>query len=286
MTDVLDLGAITAPLLVYGGTYSNLQATEALLERADTLGIPVSHRIHTGDIVAYCADAAATTDLVMARGGHVLRGNCEESFGAGDGGCGCGFEEGSACDLASRDWVAHANAELTTAHRAFMAACPGTIRFTMAGHRLAVTHGGFSAINRFIFATDAAAIAEELALSDADCVLAGHSGIPFARQNGDRHWINAGVIGMPFNDGRTETGFTVLMPTGEGIQVRFERLDYDHAGAAKAMTDRRMPPGYRDALLRGFWPNMDVMPAPMRARRGDALPLEPFTIPAGLRTAA
>ncbi|WP_416899703.1 MAG: metallophosphoesterase family protein [Minwuia sp.] len=283
---VLDLGAVDEPVLVYGGTYSNLQATQALLDAADRLGIPPVRRIHTGDIVAYCADAAAVSDLVMAQGGHVVLGNCEESFGAEAEGCGCGFEEGSACDLASRDWVAHANAGLTPAHRAFMAACPAEIRFRMAGRSFTAIHGGFSAVNRFVFETDTEAVAAELARTEADVVLAGHSGVPFAHAAGGRWWINAGVVGMPFNDGRTDTAFVVLSPSEKGVEVRFHRLDYDHAAAAAAMSAAGLPDGYRLALGSGFWPNMDVMPSAMQARRGAALALETFTIPAGMRHAA
>lgn len=286
MSRMLDLGDRTAPVLVYGGTYSNLQATEALLTEADRLGIPPDHRINTGDIVAYCADAAAVSDLVMARGGHVVLGNCEESFGAEDDGCGCGFEEGSACDLASRDWVAHANEQLTPAHRAFMASCPGRIRFRMAGRTFDVTHGGFSLINRFIFETDTDAIAEELALTDADVVIGGHSGVPFVAKSGVRHWLNAGVIGMPFNDGDPRTGFMVLTPEDSGVTVRFHRMSYAHSKAAAAMDAVRMPPGYRDALLTGLWPNMDVMPEAMQARRGQEITITDLKLHAALPRAA
>jgi len=286
MSGVKDLGELTSPVLVYGGAYSNLQATPALLAEADRLGIPASHRINTGDIVAYCADAAAVTDLVMAEGGHVVLGNCEESFGAEEDGCGCGFEEGRACDLASRDWVAHANSLLRPDQRAFMAACPPRIRFRMAGRLFEVTHGGFSQINRFIFETDLAAIDEELALTDADVFIGGHSGVPFTVKREGRFWLNAGVIGMTFNDGDTRTGFMVLRPAEDGVTVRVHRLAFDHAGAAAAMDAARMPPGYRDALFSGFWPNMDVMPGAMKARRGVAIEISDLILSAALPRAA
>lgn len=286
MSATTDLGELTAPVLLYGGSYSNLQATEALLAEADRLGIPPDHRINTGDIVAYCADAGRVSDLVMTRGGHVVLGNCEESFGAEDDGCGCGFEEGSACDLASRDWVAHANDQLTPAHRACMAARPERIRFRMAGRTFDVTHGGFSLINRFIFQSDAEAIAEELALTDADVVIGGHSGLPFVARSGERHWLNAGVIGMPFNDGDVRTGFMVLTPGESGVSMQFHRLSYDNAGAAAAMDAALMPPGYRDALLSGLWPNMDVMPDAMKAQRGQPLTIPDLKLPAALPRAA
>ena len=274
----LDLGTLDGPVLVYGGTYSNLQATEALLAEADRLNIPPERRIHTGDVVAYCADAAAVTDLVMTSGGHVVRGNCEEGFGQDLDGCGCGFEEGSACDLASRDWVAHADRQLSPQHRAFMARCPGEIRFRLGGLSFAATHGGFSAVNRFVFAPDEDAIAEELSLTDVDCVLAGHCGVPFHHRQNGRHWINAGVVGMPFNDGTPETGFVVLSPETDAVRVTFHRLSYDQYGASAAMRHHGLPAGYADALLSGLWPNMDVMPPAQQALCGQPLELPPMLI--------
>lgn len=276
--DVLDLGVIDAPVLVYGGPYSNLQATQALFDRADALGIAREHRINTGDIVAYCAAPEATTQQVMTRGGPVVRGNCEESFGTGAEDCGCGFAEGSACDLLTRGWFAHAMAELSPASRRFMAACPAEIRFSMAGLSLSVVHGGFSAINRFIFPSDTAAMAAECALTDADIVLAGHSGVPLAQQVKHQWWLNAGVIGMPANDGDPRTWFMVLTPNADGLAVVFHRLDHDCRAAAADMRRQQLAEGYARALETGFWPNMDVMPTADRARRGLAFPARPVQI--------
>lgn len=51
-----DLGDLDGPVLVFGGPYSNLQATRALIARADQLGVPSQNLICTGDVVAYCGD--------------------------------------------------------------------------------------------------------------------------------------------------------------------------------------------------------------------------------------
>ena len=46
---LVDLGELDAPVLLFGGPYSNLQATQALVELAKREGIPASHMICTGD---------------------------------------------------------------------------------------------------------------------------------------------------------------------------------------------------------------------------------------------
>jgi hypothetical protein len=89
-----DLAQLQAPILVFGGPYSNLRALEALRERAGELGIPPSRSICTGDVVAYCVEPEETSTAVRAWGCHVVAGNCEEQLAAGAADCACGFDEG------------------------------------------------------------------------------------------------------------------------------------------------------------------------------------------------
>ena len=105
---IQDLGDIDRPLLLFGGPYGNLEATRALLAEGERLGFPPKRTICTGDVVAYCADGAATTALVRASGIHVVMGNCEESLGAAAETCGCGFDAGSQCDALAARWYRHA----------------------------------------------------------------------------------------------------------------------------------------------------------------------------------
>ena len=124
-----------APVLVFGGPYSNLQATEALLAEAARLSIPPARMICTGDVVAYGADPTATLDRIIGSGCFVVAGNCEENLSAGRSDCGCGFEEGSACDLLSRAWYPYAAARVTDAYRRWMAALPSRLVLEIGGRR-------------------------------------------------------------------------------------------------------------------------------------------------------
>ena len=92
------------PILLFGGTYGNLEATEALFNESGRHGIPNDHLICTGDMVAYCADAQETVTLLHDNGIAVVMGNCEGQLGSGVPDCGCGFDEGTACDLLSVQW--------------------------------------------------------------------------------------------------------------------------------------------------------------------------------------
>ncbi|MCA3364480.1 MAG: metallophosphoesterase family protein [Roseomonas sp.] len=265
--------AADGPLLVFGGPYSNLQATRAVLTEATRRGIPARRVICTGDVVAYGADAAACCDLIMTSGIWVIAGNCEENLAEGALDCGCGFAEGTACDLLSRAWYAHADRQVTAAHRAWMAGLPQRLMVILPdGRRLAVLHGGASDISRFIFAsTPQEDLAAEIAATECDGVIAGHCGIPFARQVGPGIWINAGAIGMPADDGTPRIWFAVLTPGEAGLSVEILPLEYDHTAAAAAMRTAGLPEGYAAALGSGIWPSCDVLPPAERARRGEKL---------------
>ena len=261
------------PVLVFGGPYSNLQATEALLAEAARLGIPPTRMVCTGDVVAYGADPASTLDRVMRSGCHVIAGNCEENLAAGEADCGCGFAEGTACDLLSRGWYPYAAARVTAAQRGWMAALPARLVLEIGGRRLAVIHGGATETSRFLFGSaEEAVLAAELAATGCDGVVAGHCGIPFRRDVRGAPWINAGAIGMPADDGTPRTWFALLWPEpGGGLRAELRPLSYDHDAAAAAMRAARLPEGYAAALGSGIWPSADVLPPAERARRGRPL---------------
>lgn len=261
---VHDLGRLDGPVLLYGGPYSNLQATQALLQMADVVGIPPARRICTGDVVAYCADPVATAELVLDQGGALVAGNCERQLAEGAADCGCGFEDGTTCDVLSKGWYPHALRQIAARSdlQAAFAAAPDIVTFTHAGRHFGVIHGGVSDIARFLWSTSPEAeLAHEIALIEAavgaiDGVIAGHSGIAFTRQIGRYTWINAGVVGMPPNDG-TQKGAFVILDQGE---VRHQRLIYDAREAAAAMTSAGLTQGYETALTTGVWPSQDILP--------------------------
>ena len=268
----LDLGPIDSEILVFGGPYSNLEATEAVLAAAAGHGIPAGRVICTGDVVAYCADAELTAQRIREAGIHVVMGNCEESFGSAAGDCGCGFEEDSACDVLSRQWYAYADATLSAVSRQWMAATPREIRFRLQGRSFTAIHGGAREISRFIFAsTPEAVLREEMASLNTDAVIGGHCGLPFTRAIGAGLWHNAGVVGMPANDGTPRAWYALLTPGADGIRVSHHALAYDHGAAAAKMRARGLPEGYAQALLTGLWPNTDILPEAETAASGAAL---------------
>jgi predicted phosphodiesterase len=258
--------------MVFGGLYSNLEATRAALGEAARLAIPADRLICTGDVVAYGADPAATVELVRGSVRHVVMGNCEQSIAADSTDCGCGFPIGSTCERLSAAWFAHATRELNADARAWMAGLPRRIDIEIGGCRLAVIHGGVDITNRFVFASSATAIKlEEIRKAGVDGIIAGHCGLPFTQTIDGQLWHNAGAVGMPANDGTPRVWFSLLRAKADGIVIEHRALDYDFSTAAAKMRRAGLPQEYAASLETGFWPSCDVLPLKEIHERGAAL---------------
>ena len=264
--------AMHGPVLVFGGPYSNLEATHALLGEARRRGIPAERIVCTGDVVAYAADAEETVALVRRSGVHVVMGNCEESLGSGAADCGCGFAEGSACDKLSAAWYAHADKTLSQDARRWMAGLRRRLVLEIGGRRLAVVHGGAREINRFLFASSPPGWKlEEIFSTGCDGVIAGHCGLPFTQVIGTRVWHNSGAVGMPANDGTQRVWFSLIVPEEGGLRFEHHALEYDHVSAAAKMRESGLPEGYAASLETGLWPSCDVLPPAELKAQGAAL---------------
>ena len=187
--ELLDLGLLSGPVLVFGGPYSNLSALRALVGRALELGIAPERMICIGDLVAYCAQASETVSEIRRLGCTVVAGNCEKQLANNAMTCGCGFEKDTQCDVLSGAWYVHADRAIGVVGRSWIAGLPDMITFQHAGRRCAVVHGGFSDISRFLWPfSPEADFREEIALiqylaGDIDMVIGGHSGIPAFRSS-------------------------------------------------------------------------------------------------------
>jgi predicted phosphodiesterase len=186
-----------SPTLIFGGPYSNLQATMAVLAEAKRLSIAPERTICTGDLTAYCGDPLGTIELVRRAGIPVVMGNCDEQLGAGGSDCDCGYTAGSACERLSVAWFAYADTQVGADARRWLAQLPRRIDLHIGSQRLAVIHGGVDLINRFVFASTSGLIKRrDIELADCDGIVAGHCGLPFTQAIDGRLWHNPGVVGF------------------------------------------------------------------------------------------
>jgi predicted phosphodiesterase len=275
-----NLGLLEGPLLVFGGPYSNLAATRALHDVSVKLAIPPQRIICTGDLVAYCAEPEETVNLIREWGVHVVLGNCEESLASRALDCGCGFKAGSTCSTLSDQWFRYADGKISEDNRSWMGKLPVSLTFQLGCRRFSCVHGGVESINKFLFASthEAEKTVEMSFLSqDIDGLIAGHCGIPFGQMVDGRAWLNAGVIGLPANDGSSDGWYLLIDHIDNMIKCKWHRLSYPAEQSRQTMLDAGLVSGYADTLIRGLWPSEDVLPAEEKKNRGNTLEIEPLS---------
>lgn len=278
-----DLGQFDEPVILFGGPYSNLQATRAMRDEARARNIAPERVICNGDIVAYCGDPSATVQLVRDWGIPVVMGNCEESLAMDSDDCGCGFEDGTLCSVLSVEWYRFATSQVSAGQRRWMRGLPRRIRISLAGLDFMVVHGSPDHISEFIFPSDDTR-AKQTGVRSAggQVIVGGHSGLPFgqALAGGDEpvYWLNTGVIGMPANDGTRDGWYLLLEPCDDGVAASWHRLPFDTGGATASMRRAGLGVAYRNALESGLWPSMDVLPPRERQVAGLPISLDPLRL--------
>lgn len=252
-----DWGRIDEPFLAVGGIGSNLAALDAFAAVAGARPV-----VSTGDIVAYAARGAECVARVRHLGWRGIAGNVERNLASGAEDCGCGFVEGGACDRLSGGWWAHARATVPMDARGWMQGLPDLAVFAAGPRRWAVLHGGAEDAGRFLWpASPDGDFDSEIARLRArfgpiDGVIAGHSGLAFARRVGGVLWVNAGSLGLPPHDGRPQTRYAEIRD-GEAV---FHRLNYDPEPERAAMAAAGLVQGYRETLRSGIWPSEETLP--------------------------
>ena len=273
----MELGEINKPLLVFGGPYSNLHATQSMFGYCINNHYASNQIICTGDIVAYCAYPEQTVSQIKNSGIYCIAGNVEQQLANELDDCGCNFVEGSVCDQLSKSWYQYANESVSQSSRDWMKSLPDFIRFTIGPYTITVVHGAWSETSRFIYASTPWHEKEkELALSESDIIIAGHAGIPFIEQHGQQAWLNAGVIGMPANDGTSHGWFMTLTPAKDELVIATHALHYDAKSAANALRENGLAKEYADTLETGIWPSNDILPEAERKNQGR--PVKPISL--------
>lgn len=263
-----NLKEIQNPILIFGGVYSNLQALEKVIEIAHKNNIPAENCICTGDIVGYCGQPEETLQLFKNWGAQTIIGNVEEQLRNGFIDCGCDFTTGSRCDSLSKSWYPFAQSKISEESLSWLQTLPDFITFSFANKNCVVVHGAYHHISEFIFkSTSFEKKLPTFRETQANVVIAGHSGLPFLDNQNDLLWINPGVIGMPANNSSTKVWCAILNATPE-IEVNFIDFDYDFQLAQQHIELNYLPTEYATTLATGLWDNMDILPETERKLQG------------------
>lgn len=262
-------------LLIFGGSYSNFQALEELKRIADEKGFSQDQIICTGDVVAYCAQPEECVNLIKDWGIRAIAGNVEIQLRNGDDDCGCNFNEGSRCDLFSRQWYPYAKGHLSDSSIDWMHTLPDAAIMDWNGVQIGIVHGTHEETAGYVFGSTS--WTEKQRLIDAlgvDIMIGGHCGLPFHHANKGQLWFNAGVIGMPANDGTDRVWFaTAEMKVGE-ISFTHHCFEYDAVESSARMREEKLPQEYAKTLMNGIWDSNEILPEFETSMQGKAIELE------------
>lgn len=274
MKQTKDIGTKSGRILLFGGVYSNLQSLNKLMQIAEAEAIPPKNIICTGDIVGYCAQPEECIQEIKGWGIHSILGNVEIQLRDGEEDCGCNFDDGSRCDLFSRQWYPFAKANVSISSLDYLQSMPDHIRFKYAGKQCLVVHGHFHETAGYIFkSTSWEAKQKQFEDASAEIILGGHCGLPFNDTKGNYLWLNAGVIGMPANDGTTRVWYMILDDKNGRLDFKHFSYEYDFVKANHLMKENHLPSQYAETLRTGLWDNCEILPDPETAQQGKMIHL-------------
>jgi len=253
-------------LAFIGGIYSNYHALIAALSDISRRGADATYFL--GDLGAFGPYPDRIPELLTERGIAGIQGNYEESLSSGATDCHCGYTDPRDNFYAqiSYDYTAQHTSD---SHKRWMGALPKSLRLNVDGTRVLLSHGSPRRINEFLWrSTSPDAFLSKMCVDyDADVIVCTHSGLHWHKElPGSRHVVNAGVIGRPANDGRTNIWYTMLTIAGANVGVEFIPIEYDHHALAREMHQEKLPNEFVETIETGWWTTcLEILPAKERA---------------------
>jgi len=255
---------LTTTVAFIGGIYSNYHALVATLDDIARRGADAIYFL--GDLGAFGPHPDRVPELLIERGIAGIQGNYEESLAGGAADCNCGYTDPRDNEYAQISYD-YTFAKTSDALKRWMGTLPKQMRLEVNGHRLLLCHGSPRKINEFLWrSTSPDPFLHRLCDEhDADVIVCTHTGLHWHRAlGGKRHVVNAGVIGRPANDGRTNVWYTMLT-IGDRVNVEFVPVDYDHGTLAREMREERLPEEFIETIETGWWTTcLEALPAKER----------------------
>src|SRR5947209_1558266 len=252
-------------IALIGGIYSNYHALVATLDDVAHRG--ADETFFLGDLGAFGPYPDRVPELLIERGIRGIQGNYEESLAGGAADCNCGYNDPRDNEYAqiSYDYTFEKTSE---AYKRWMGTLPKQMRLDVGGYRVLLCHGSPRRINEFLWRSTSPdpflhRLFDEHA---ADIIACTHTGLHWHKHlGGKRHLVNAGVIGRPANDGRTNVWYAMLA-IGREASVELIPVDYDHAALAAEMRAEKLPEEFVETIECGWWTTcLEALPPKERA---------------------
>lgn len=238
--------------------HANLPALEAVLDRIDGEGAAVSSVIHLGDLVGYAPWPNEVVEILSDRGVPGVAGNYDSTVARGYDHCGCRYDDPVQQELSHRSYAWTLDAVTEPTRRA-LGALPFRIDLRpLGGHAsgptLILVHGS-PGLNTLYWTENRSddfcrKMIAKAGAREGDLIAFGHTHLPWHRHLDGVHLVNTGSVGRP-KDGDARAGFVVLEVDDGGIDVCFERVEYDVERAASAIEESTLPNEFAAYLRSG-----------------------------------
>jgi predicted phosphodiesterase len=253
-------------ICVFGGVYNNYLALSALLREVQSLG--VDEIFCLGDLGAFGPHPNRVYPLLVEGKVRVVQGNYDNSIGNDRDDCQCGYTDPRDNYFAQISYD-YTKANTSREFKDYQKALPPFIRFESFGQRVLLCHGSPRRTNEFMWeSTTPTHFLEKLFHEyKADLICTTHTGIKWQRRlQDDKLFVNAGVIGRPENDGRTNVWYTLIEFT-PALRIEFRPLKYDYRRLAKEMAEEKLPKEFIETVRTGWWTTcLEILPGKERAR--------------------
>jgi len=250
-----------------GGLYSNYLALGEALRIARARGADAIYAL--GDFGAFGPHPDRTLEILREARLPAIQGNYEQSLSTSADDCHCGYTDPRDNHFAQISYD-YTRRRTSREHTAWMGTLPGHIRLTIAGRKVLLCHGSPRKINEFLWETTTPApfIRKLLRDAGADLVVCTHTGLHWSRLvEPGRGVVNAGVLGRPANDGRTDVWLTIVEARSGDVAVEHLPVAYDHERLAREMREEHLPEEFVETVLTGYWTTcLEILPAKERAR--------------------
>ena len=250
-----------------GGIYSNHIALEVAMADARDQGAEAI--VCLGDLGAFGPSPDKVFPLVQEPDVAVVRGNYDDSIGRGLDECQCGYTD-PRDNFFARLSYRYTFQNTAPQNRMWLKGLPDELRFRLGDLDVLACHGSPRQTNEFLWeSTTPTHFLEKLCVDHgADVILGTHTGIHWRRPlGGGRQYLNAGALGRPPNDGRTEVWYAMVEAHGRDLDVSFRPVEYDHEALAREMAAEGLPEEFIETVETGWWTTcLEILPGKERAR--------------------
>jgi predicted phosphodiesterase len=240
-------------IAIISDIHGNAVALHAVLH--DLATRPTDRVICLGDALQGGAQPVEVCDILMNREWSVVLGNADDFILTGD----TGPEDTTREQLEVRAWSL---AQLTPAHRDFMATFEPTVRVELAGRCVLLCfHGSPKSFNDLILPwTQNSDIRHLLPDPLPHALAGGHTHLQQIRRIDDSVFVNPGTVGLAYEHGpgwvKAWAEYAVLTIEQQQIAVEFRRLPYSAQQYADSVLASGRPSAVR--LATSFQPGMQA----------------------------